>query len=351
MLRFRASVMALAALALGAGCATFDAPPDVTIVGNEQGQLPDPKAPIVLAFSEPPKPETVNVKIARYVVDDEGNLGDEDKDDATQLTLLFEHDAKKGDTFGTSELSKDRSTLTITPEEVPPTGAPLVLLVEPGLENDAGVATVDRRRTIFTYTSPLQCDQPATVVRSGTYFFIAQITKPIATQVKLYGVVQVDPATGELSMRFTKAKRNPDPNRCPTPCKSTEACRLLPSPACVAPSEPAGSVDEWPDYVPDLDPVTGFGFSVDGCTADQDAMTASFSSAQVDVVVNSPKVTLKAAELTASFTLDADDVLRGTGSLVCENVLLGIIESGKGQGDLTAVSIPDDAVPMDLPQP
>jgi len=336
---------------LAAGCARFDGPPDVTIVGESQGQLSDPTAPVVLAFSRPPKPSTVKVKIARYLVDDEGNLADEDDDDATSLGLLFAHDPTEGDSLGVSELAEDRSTLTITPNVVPPAGAPLVLLVEPGLSDDAGAVTVSRRRKVFTYASPLTCSEPAKVVRSGTYFFIAAITKPIATQVKLFGVVEIDPATGALKARFTKAKRNPDPNRCPMPCGTGEVCQLLPSPACVLPSVPAGSVDEYPDYVPDPDPPAGFGFSADGCTVDQDMTNASLTTGKVDVETAMPPVTLRNASLTASFTLGADDVLHGSGSLVCDAVLLGVIDSGKGQGDLTAVSIPDELVPKDLQGP
>lgn len=357
MLHFRrASMGVLAALALGAitGCATFDGPPDVTIVGDNQGQLADPTAPIVLAFSKPPKPETVKVKIARYLVDDEGRLADEDDDDKTSLQLLFEHDEPndpEGDQFGTGELAKDGSTMTITLDVVPPAGQPLVLLVEPGLADESGAVTVERRRTVFTYASSLECDQPSKVVRPGTYFFMAAITKPISTQIKLYCVVEVDPATGALKTHFTKAKRNPDPNRCPMSCASTEVCRLLPAPACVPPSEPAGSVDEWPDYVPDPDPPAGFHFEAGGCTADQGATMATFGTEKVDVKVEMPPVTLRNASLTASFTKDADDVLRGSGSLVADAVLLGVIDSGKGQGDLTAVSIPDDKAPMGLPQP
>jgi hypothetical protein len=103
--------------------------------------------------------------------------------------------------------------------------------------------------------------------------------------------------------------------------------------------------------VPDPEPPTGFGFETTGCTADQDSMTASFATAPVDVVVQNPMVTLRNAGLTASFKLDSDGTLRGAGSLVADAVLLGIIDSGKGQGDLAARSIPDKDVPKGLPQP
>ncbi|MFT3763971.1 MAG: hypothetical protein QM820_00360 [Minicystis sp.] len=338
------------ALAL-AGCTTFDGPPEVGIVGATQGQLTDPTAPIVLSFSKPPELSTLRVKIVRYVVDDEGNLADEDTDDTTNLDRLYTYDSPDDETGGTSVIADDHLSMTITPDIVPPAGTPLVLLIEPGLADATGGKTVARRRIIFTYVSSLTCNAPVHVVRSGTYFFKAAVTKPIATNVHLWCVVEVDEATGALKTHFTKAKRNPDPNRCPMPCASTEVCRLLPAPACVAPSEPAGSVDEYPDYVPDPGPPAGFQFAAEGCSADQDGTTATFATSPTDIQVSQPMVTLRNAGLTASFVLDTDDTLRGTGSLVADAVLLGIIDSGKGQGDLTARSIPEDEVPMGLAGP
>ena len=63
----------------------------------------------------------------------------------------------------------------------------------------------------------------------------------------------------------------------------------------------------------------------------------------------SPALTLRNAVLTASFSPDDLDVLRGAGALVADAVLLGTIDAGPGQGDLTARSIPDDEAPAGLP--
>jgi hypothetical protein len=346
----RFSPLSLAALALVAGCATFDGPPDVSIVGDALGQLADAKAPLVLAFSKPPRPETVKIKVARYVTSDEGLLPDEETP-PRPLDLLYGYDPVQGQTGGVGTLAKDGSTFTIQPTKAPPTGAPLVLLLEPGLADAAGVATVDRRRTVFTYLSPLMCSAPVTVVKAGTYFTIAVITSPIMTHVHLWLVLDIDPLTGKFTGRFTKGKRNPDPNRCPTPCGTGLVCRLLPTPACVTPSDPAGSVDEYPDYVVDTDPITGFNFTAEGCSVDQAGGSASFSTLPVDIVVNSPKVTLHDTTIAASLTADAMGTLRGMGSLVADQVLLGIIDSGMGQGDMTMRSIPDADAPADLSGP
>lgn len=62
-------------------------------------------------------------------------------------------------------------------------------------------------------------------------------------------------------------------------------------------------------------------------------------------------MTLHRAQLTCSFTPDADGTLRGTGSLTAEKVTLGIIDSGKGVGDLQSRSIDPSKVPIAIPAP
>jgi hypothetical protein len=341
-----------ATMALVAGCAVYDAPPEPTIEGLDQGKLADPTAPIVVSFGKPAVASTIKVEIAPYKTDDEGNLPDE-VDAGGMLDPLFSHDPTDGDTGGTAELSQDRTTLTIKPDVVLPVGASLVLIVEPGLADDTGAVTHVRRRIVFGFSSNLKCNMPVAAFKSGTYFFLANVTEPIHVQVQLFGKLEVDPTTGATKGRFTKGRRNPDPSRCPSSltCASNEVCRLLPSPACVVPSTPAGSVDEFSDYVPNPDPPTGFSFLVDGCAVDQSGTTSAYTTAKVDVAVQSPMVTLRNTQLSASFAPDGAGLLRGTGSLSADAVLLGTIDSGKGSGDLTARAIEGADVPPGIPGP
>jgi hypothetical protein len=126
--------LALLLAVASSGCAVFDAPPEVSIVGLTAGLLPDARAPIVLSFTKPPIPGTIKIEIAKYVVDSEGRLGDEPGNTlGTGLETLFTHDPVNGDTGGEDMLSPDGSTMTITPSVVPPVGGQLVVLVEPGL--------------------------------------------------------------------------------------------------------------------------------------------------------------------------------------------------------------------------
>jgi len=279
----------------------------------------------------------------------EGNLGDEDTDDATDLDVLFDHEGPDDDSKGTAEIASDGLSMTITPSADLPVGPPLVVLVEPGLASPKGLPTTVRRRIGFAYRFKLDCNAPVKAFDSGAYFFLADVKKPIATQVQLLAHIDLDAATGALVGAFAKASRSKDASRCPgLTCSSAEVCRTLPMPACVAPSERAGTVDEYPDYVPNTTPPTGFVFQAQGCAKD-DGETTTFSTAPVDVVVQSPPVTLRNTVLTATFTRDANGGLRGSGSLVADDVILGTSSSGRGEGVISAVRIPDDQVPPGIP--
>jgi hypothetical protein len=330
-------------------CEVYVGPPIATIVGTKDGHLTDPKAPIVVHFSRPVDPATLNVQLARYTVDIEGNLADEDNDPSTELDLFFSHELS-GDVLGESQLSADRKTLTIIPQVTLPIGAQLVILLGAGLADDDGLATRVRKRLLFSYTFDLKCDKPVSVFESGAYFLLVDVKKPISAQIQLLGILDLDEETGAFRGQFTKGNRRND-QTCPTPCESTERCRLLPQPGCVAPSERAGTPEEYPEYVPNVTPPTGFSFFVTGCVIDQDAETTVFITAPVDVEVQSPPVTLRNAVLTVAFTRDTDGALRGTGSLAADDVLLGDMSSGSGEAGLAGRSIPADRVPANIPKP
>ncbi len=348
--RIQAALFATCLLSAPA-CAYYEGPPQVTLVNEKDGTLPDAKAPLVVSFSKPADPKTVRIKLVRYTTDVEGNLADEDADPNTELDILFATDPEEGDDGGVANLSDDGTALTIKPITVLPVGAALALLIEPGLSDELGNATKVRKKIIFSYAFELKCNAPSLVFVPGTYFVLADVKKPIPVQVKLFAAIVLDPVTGAFTGQFTNASRNKDPDRCPMPCKDTEVCRLLPAPACVAPSERAGSVDEFSDFLPNYTPPVGFTFSAHGCAVDQDENTVIFSSAPTDVQVQQPDVTLRNTILTASFVKDAMGTLRATGSLTADDVLIGSITSGPGQGGLTMRSLPADQVPPDVPQP
>jgi hypothetical protein len=186
---------------------------------------------------------------------------------------------------------------------------------------------------------------------AGGYFLLSDIKSPLKVQVQLWAWFDIDPATGKVRGQATNADRNPDKSRCNLPCKSSEVCRLLPAPACVPPSERAGTEDEYSDYIPNPTPPTGYSFTIDGCAQDQADDSVVFVTAPVDVVVQSPPVTLRNVTLTAQLKRDAESVLRGSGSLAADSVLIGTTPSGKGEGGLVMRFAPAEEVPADIPKP
>jgi hypothetical protein len=332
-------------------CATFTPPPEPSLAGETNGLLADAAAPVVVNFSSPIAEGSLRLSIARFVTDLEGNLPDEDDDPSTTLQTYFVRD-EDGDHQGTADLDPGRTSLTIHPNAPLPIGPRLVLLVEPGLSDDDGNATGARRRLPFAYDVTLDCNAPARAMPSGTYFFLADVVEPVGTQVQLFAVLAVDPATGKVRGRFTNADRSRDGSRCQgLACKSTEACRQLPAPACVIPSERAASVDEFPDWVPNADGATGYSFEDDGCVTDQPDGSATLVMKPVDVAITQPQVTLRNVRLSGQFAKDAAGALRATGSMTADAVLLGTTPSGAGKGNLTARLVPEGQAPPGIPGP
>jgi hypothetical protein len=321
-------------------CEEFHAPPEPSLPQAQSGLLADPGAPVVVAFDRPIDPSTLTLEIARDIVDDRGRLADE-QDPPGALSTLYTYDPVRGDYGGTSVLSADAMTFTITPKDALPYSPALVLIVEPGLKDAAyHVPTVARRKIVFSYQLNLSCNAPSVVMPAhATYFMLIDVTQPVGTQVKLFATIDVA-ATGAFDANFSAATRNPDPTRCSPACASTDACRTLPGPpACVAPSTAAGSTDEYPDFVINQT-ASAFSFEAKGCVVDQPDGSTLFVNAPVDVFVTSPAVTLRNTKLTASFQVDSNNILRGAGALTADDVLLGTAESGPGAGELTAREVP-----------
>lgn len=350
--------LVLSSALLSLGCDEYIGAPRASIEGLEQGTLSDAKAPLVITFDRPIDRETLRLKVVRLITDDEGRLGDEDEDEATQLDLLYSYDATAQfpNEGGKGTLDEAGTVISIVPEKTWPIAEKLALLVEPDLSDAEGLRkTIARERTPFTYTVKLNCAPSADFV-TGAYYFVGDVTQPIGTQVQLWAWFDVNPDTGEFVASFVNADRNPDASRC-TPfglnCDSTQACRTIPEPACVPFSEKAVSTDEYPDYVTNYVPPTGYDFQATGCVDGQSGDKTFFVNVPVDVVVQSPAVALTGTVLTATFEKDENGVLRGGGTIVADEVLLGAtgIESGKAEGTLSARLVPPGEEPSDLKKP
>ncbi|MCC6527321.1 MAG: hypothetical protein IT373_32025 [Polyangiaceae bacterium] len=354
-------VLVAAATLLGsAGCGVYDAPPHPYLPEAVDGILADPTAPIVVQFSEPIDPRTLRLEVVRYDLSAEGLLADEDEDPATELAPLFAHSVDPTvpavvvdvDVGGKGKLDAAGTTYTIEVQKTLPIGPRLAILVEAGITDLDGHESKVRQVVQFGFKFACAAEQPTEHFPSGAYFFLLDVASPIQTQIQLWGAIEVDHATGSFIGQFTNADRRTDQS-CPTPCADSEVCRLLPTPACVPPSERAGTVDEFPDYVPNDGSIspTGYSFTVLGCVRDEPDGTVSFGNAPADAVVSQPAVTVKAIDLTASFVPDANAVLRGSGSFTATQVFLGTTPSGPGTGTHAERSVPAELAPPGIPQP
>jgi hypothetical protein len=333
------------------GCETYDSPPRPQIHGLVEGALADPAAPIIIAFSEPVVEKSVRVQVVKLVTDAEGNLGDEDEDPSTQLQSFFANDPVTANTFGGSiKWSDDRTTLRLDLTDRLPIGPSLAVIIEPGLSDDEGREQKVRERLVFSYRLDCESSGGATTFPSGTYFLIANVTKPIETQIQLFGVIDVNPETGQFNGQFTNADRIRDANRCSPPCAETEACRLIPAEACVPPSEKVASENEFPDFEPNPTPPVGYTFAVGGCVVD-DGDAHTFINLPADVDIQQPDVFVAGIQLTASFADDGAGNLRATGSVTAERVDIGTTPSGQAEGTVLGRLIPPDQVPDGIPRP
>lgn len=325
-------------------CETFVAPPAASVAGGPV--LTDPAAPLVVRFDRPYRPETLRLEVVPYDVDVEGNLADETDAGGGDLHAYFTHDPAQGDFGGASRIGPD--TFTILPNALP-VGRKLALLVEPGLASDRGVVTRVRDRLLFSYQ--FQCAHAgAGALASGPYVFLLDVESPIGTQIQLFAELHVDPATGDFVGQFTNADRNRDGSRCPGGCPPEDACRTIPAPECVAPSLRAASVDEWPDYVPNVPPPTGYSFTVHGC-ANEAGGAVVLGTEPVDLVVQQPAVTARGLVVIASFARDPEGVLRATGSGTAADILLGTKSFGPARGTVAARSLPAAGLPPGIPYP
>jgi hypothetical protein len=353
-----ARAAALAPLALLcpllAACEVYYAPPAPSIDGAVDGLVPAGQPSLQIDFSSAIDPATLKLEVVPLVTDAEGNLADEDNDPSTTLNPFFSHDPAAGDTGGTGALQNDDTQLVITPEKPFPIGPQLAVLVEPGLSDREGHKTGARTRLPFAFALKCGGDMVSSSLPSGAYFFLFQIQKPVGIQIKILADVRVDPATGTVLSQFTSAQRNKDPSRCAPAglsCKDTEVCRLLPQPQCVAPSEPAGSVDEYSDFVPHPDPPTGFSFTVHGCAQDAADGSLGLATLPTDLIVQQPPVDTSDLAITCAFTKSADGSLHGTGNCGAKDVKIGGKSAGPAEGTTTGRLIPPQEAPKDLPSP
>ncbi|MFO0664513.1 MAG: hypothetical protein U0174_11210 [Polyangiaceae bacterium] len=346
------STLLASTIVFAVSCARFDGPPEVRIKGGESGVLPDASAPIELVFNKPFKDGTLAFVIVPLTLDEEGNLSDEAADEAARSPLLpiIQHDANGAEVGGKTTIDAAKGTVIIRPDAQMPIGQKIALLIEPGLENLSGVKTTVRTRVSFAFD--LKCaKKPTTQFPSGGYFFALNVEKPLGAQIQLFGDFNVDSSTGEFKAQFTNADRNTDPSRCKVKQCTTPAliCRTLPAEDCVQPSEKVASVDEFPDFIANAAPPTGYGVLAEGCIQEQPDGSIALATRSVDLKVTSPPVTVQGLTIVLNFKKDGS-VLRGTGGGTGVNTFLGAGSLGPAVGTVLARSLTPDQVPPGVPK-
>lgn len=349
LVRNNIAIIAIVASTVGLSCTEFHGPPEVSVVGISGKRLEDPRAPIEIAFSKAIDPSTLEVSIAYNDHDIEGDLPDE-KTPPEPLRTIFFHDSDpdEPEIGGSSELVDGARLLRIDLLAAPPVGPEFVVVIEPGLmDAERRAVTKERIRIPFAYDFKCTGTKGTKLFPPfGYYFFVANIAKPIDTQMRAWAAMKVNQETGAFVAQFTSAFRDRDPSRCDPPCSDTEACRVHPGPpTCVIPSEKAGSGDEFPDWEPTDVPPIGYSFRVTGCIEDTGPDSAGFNNASIDVVVQKPPVSVRGVSLNSGFVVDEEGVLRGTGAFTGDQVFIGTTPSGPGTGSQTMRSVSEDEIP------
>jgi hypothetical protein len=337
-----------------AGCFRVDTPPQPSIVGLNNGILPDASAPLVLSFHEPIAPQSLRFRVIRYEIDAEGNLYDEDPDPATTLNVIYDSETGAG---GKGELDEARQSFRVTFPSALPIGPQLAVVIEAGLADDQGNSWRVRQVLKFGFKFSCSGSKATTFPKAGKFFWLIQVEKPVPAQIQLFADMRVNPETGEEIGQFTNGERDPkiDCSKYGLTCGANQRCRTLPAPACVEPSEKAGTVDEWVDYFPDATSDVGFSFTIRGCIVDQPDGSFNFANLPASVITKKPAVTVDGIRMNSSLKPDGQTVLRGTGTFTADQVSLGAppnsVPSGAGVGTHTERQIPDDKAPAIPPPP
>ena len=348
--------LALAALAL-LGCQTFDPPPSADLLSADNGVMTTtPDEPLVVQLSETFKTDTLKMEIVPAVIDKEENLLDEQKPPKTQEfkdSIVVAYDgARPNDESRTYGATFDLAgrDMTITPTEPLAYSVPYLLLVEPGLEDLDGHATVPRQRLPFTYR--LNGGGPNSLP-TGYYYFLMNVDY-LAVQIRVYAYMKVDPESGAWRAIFTKANRRTALNGrpgCPSCSGDTPVCSLYPGPAaCVKPSVKQGDLSEFKDFLPEKDPPDGYYFIADGFARDEPDGSIALGTAPflIDIVIGTGAIDVRAegTKVTGNFVQDPNDSERwvANGSLSVDVVKLNGNGADPTQGTFTAMNLKQSEV-------
>lgn len=181
-----AALLATASLTAVSGCDNiYDPPPDATLVQPAGGAF-TPGDVVQIAFSEPVKADTVNVRLWPNVRDIENEIAEGTEPIVASCGV--------GETCGelSVSLSRDRKLLTLVFDgELGKPGRPYAIELLPGLSDDEGNDTfapymwdMQFRAVGRENTEPVEFD-------NGVYILVAQVDKPLPAVLTLISDVRV----------------------------------------------------------------------------------------------------------------------------------------------------------------
>jgi hypothetical protein len=330
----------------GLGCETFDPPPHAAIDGAVNGVMTTPRdAALVVRFDEPIAPATLYLRIVKDIRDGENDLLDERQPpdvSGFEASILYRFDAGVGSPGARFALGHGGTTVSVLPEAPFPL-APLIAIVEPGLEDLEGNATKQRLRLPFSY---LLTSGGPTSLPSGHYFFLINVDY-LEQQLRLDSHIDVDQTTGEWRGQFTNAIRTPLLNDRPgcaaLGCGADQICALHRAPpSCVVRSERMLGLDEVLDFAPETDPANnGYSFPIDGYARDEADGTIAFGTTTFDIelLLSGIPIFVDNSLIGGQLTLSPDGKVTGTGSVGVEKVIVNGIDQGPTSGRLEARSL------------
>jgi hypothetical protein len=338
----RLAVIPLSFLLAGtAACQTFDPPPRPSIDNEINGVMSsDPADPLTLRFDEPYVGRTLNLKVVHAVFDAEGNLQDEQSPPdpegfkANTVIAYSGADPENEDVSYGAAFTASDTTLEMAQNDTFSVSAPYLVLIEPGLEDEAGHATVPRTRLPFTYQ--LTGGGP-TALPTGYYYFVMNVDFA-AVQIQAFAYFEIDPDTGIWRGIFTNANRLDALNKrdgCPSDCSGQQMiCQLVPSAKCVNSSEKQTDLLQFVDFLPEEAPPFGYTFIADGFARDEANGTTAFGTAPfvIDMTIGTGggvHVQTENTRVTGVFRKHDDDRWRCTGSISVD-VVKPVPETTKG---------------------
>lgn len=333
------------------GCETFDPPPDVKIIGSDNGIMSTaPADPLVLEVSEAFVRSTLRLKIVPAILDGEKSLLDETKPpDLEQFRerIIAAYDGAREDdeeaTFGAKVEIQGRR-ITVTPDKAFGSSLPYLVLVEPGLEDLDGHATVPRDRLPFTFVLP---GGGPNSLPSGYFYWLLNVDF-LSTQIQTYAYMEVDPVTGAWRSKFTNGNRlsvlNTRPG-CPSCDGDTPICALVPNARCVKPSEKQVAIEEFVDFLPEPDPPDGYVFTADGFVRDEADGSIGLGTAPflIDVTIGSGAIRVQGENSKFSGSFVKHPTIPGRwqakGSISVDKVKINGFGEDPTKGNFEAISL------------